>query len=66
MKKTLLICAFTLVLFIPGFAGDDDGTTHSGGRTCPENQVCRTAPAEHPADNDSIYKYILTLIEIVF
>jgi hypothetical protein len=53
MKKSVLMFTLLVVLSVSGFADEGDGTTHSGGRTCPPNVVCRSAaePSENPEES---------------
>jgi hypothetical protein len=47
MKKTILMFALLVTLSVSVFA--DDGTTHSGGKSCPPGVVCSSAePVENP------------------
>lgn len=60
MKKSILMFALLVILSVSGFA--DEGTTHSGGRSCPPGvPVCRPAePVEKPLV-EGIFDFIVSI-----
>jgi len=61
MKKFAFLFTLLLVLSIAGSA-DDGGEYPSGGRSCPQGQVCR--PAAEPADKpilDNIFDFLKSI-----
>lgn len=65
MKKFTSTFFLTIILSVSVFAGDD-GTTHSGGRTCPNNQTtCFAGQTEQP-QNDSTYEKVITFLKTLF
>lgn len=60
MKKTASILVLLSVLSFSALA--DDGTTHSGGKTCPEGQTCLIQPpiqpTTEPTDKDALTEIV--------
>lgn len=64
MKKFTSTFFLTIILSISVFA--NDGTTHSGGKTCPNNQTTCFAGQIEQTENDSTYKKIITFLKTLF
>lgn len=61
MKKFAFLLSLLIVLSSSGVA--DDGQYPLGGRTCPQGQICRPAPA--PVDKP-VYKDIFDFLTSLF
>jgi hypothetical protein len=65
MKVKVSTFAMLLILSVSIFAQGDDGTTHTGGRSCPEGQTCLTIePArDTTAKENYFFKDILNYLK---
>jgi hypothetical protein len=67
MKKVTTILVLLFVLSVPVFA-DDGGIINTGGKSCPQGQVCFTegdVPLGGKSDN-SIYIEIFDFLKSIF
>lgn len=66
MKKFTSILVLLFVLSVSTFA--DDGTTHSGGKSCPQGQTCLTDGTTHSGGKpqSQIIKNIYDFLTSIF
>jgi hypothetical protein len=64
MKKIVPILVLLVLLSLAAFA--DDGTTHSGGKTCPQGQTCLVAPTDSGTNSKTVFTKMLDLLKNVF
>jgi hypothetical protein len=65
MKKKLFLFILLFVLSFSAIA--DDGTTHTGGKSCQPPDACRTAPKTGKEQSDNqIFSEIFDFLKSIF
>jgi hypothetical protein len=61
MKK--FVSTFVLLIALSCAVSADDGTTHSGGKTCPEGQTCLVVSPDAGKSEKTFYTGILYFLK---
>lgn len=66
MKKIYLTLVLVSLCSFTSFAGEGDGTTHTGGKTCPQGQQTCLAEIPQETQSKSVYLEIFDYLKQLF